>query len=100
MPVLQFPKLTPARQAERILAAWAAGNQPLLQQELLKSQNLECQAVEAADQERLELLMALSEGLLRSPDPLAGGRRDPSIRRCLELLAHLAAASRVSPGAN
>jgi hypothetical protein len=100
MPVVQFPKLTPARQAERILAAWAAGNQLLLQQELLKSQCLECEAGEALDQERLELLMALSEDMLRTHDPLAGGRRHPSVRRCLDLLAHLATASRVSPGAN
>jgi len=100
MPVLQFPKLTPARQAERILAAWATGNQLLLQQELQRSQRLDCEDYAALDQERLELLLALSEGMLRTPDPLAGGRRDASVRRCLDLLAHLAAASRVSPGAN
>ena len=100
MPVLQFPKITPARQAERILAAWASGNQPLLQQELLKSQRLECEASEALDQERLELLMALSEDMLRTQDSIADGLPKPSVRRCLDLLAHLAAASRVSPGAN
>jgi hypothetical protein len=30
--------------------------------------------------------------MLRAGDPLSQGRRDPAVRRCLDLLAHLAQA--------
>lgn len=79
-------KVTPARQAERILAAWASGNEPLLHQELRRSRELGCTTGGGLDEERLELLQAASEGLLR---------KDRTAGRCLDLLAHLAQA----PGA-
>ncbi len=89
----------PALQAGRILQAFAAGNNPLLHQELQKGRNLGLTAAPALEQEQFELLRALSEGMLHAGDPLSQGRRDPAIRRCLELLAHLAQAPAVRPRA-
>jgi hypothetical protein len=96
MPISDCSPLTPARQAGRILAAWAAGDEPLLRQELQKSQNLDCSSRPGLDEERLELLMAISEGMMRVPHRLQTGRKDPAVRRCLDLLAHLAQ----TPGAD
>lgn len=92
MPITDCSPLTPARQAGRILAAWAAGDEPLLRQELLRSQNLDYSSRPGLDEERLELLMAVSEGMMRAPHHLQSARRDPAVRRCLDLLAHLAQA--------
>lgn len=97
MPLADTLEVTPARQAKRILAAWAAGDGPLLREELQKSQQLTCATGHGLDEERLELLLAVSQGLLRSPDPLLGGREDPALRRCLDLLAHLAQAAPATP---
>ena|SRR5579872_1234544 len=82
--------VNPSLQAERILAAWESGNELLLRQELRKTQSLPCAVARGLDEERLELLQALSEGMLRTAAPLSDARRDPAIRRCLDLLAHLA----------
>ena len=90
MPMTDCSPLTPARQAGRILAAWAAGDEPLLRQELRNSQNLDYSSRPGLDEERLELLMAVSEGMMRVPRRLQSGRKDPAVRRCLDLLAHLA----------
>lgn len=90
MPSPNCSPLTPARQAGRILAAWAAGDEPLLRQELQKSQNVDCSSRPGLDEERLELLMAVSEGMMRVPHRLQTGAKDPAVRRCLDLLAHLA----------
>jgi len=78
---------TPSLQAERILAAWESGNEPLLHQELRKSQKLDYAMVHGLDEERVELLQAVSEGMLRA---VSHDRRDPAVRPCLDLLAHLA----------
>ena len=87
--------VTPARQAERILAAWDSGDRPLLRQELHSSRRLSSHEYSPGmDEERLELLTAITENMLRAPDPLLTGHKDPSIRRCLDLLVHL---SRHSP---
>ena|SRR5581483_2348916 len=88
-PVQKLP-VTPSLQAERILAAWASGDKTRLRQELRKSQQLDAPAARGLDEERFELLQAVSEGMLRASDPLSHGRRDPAVRRCLDLLAHLA----------
>jgi len=88
----KLPPVTPSGQAERILKAWAAGNQPLLHQELERGQGLRCAPGRGLDEERLELLQAVSHGMLRAPDVLQSGKNDPSVRRCLDLLAHLAQA--------
>lgn len=90
MPITDCSPLTPARQAGRILAAWAAGDEPLLRQELQNSQNLDYASRPGLDEERVELLMAVSEGMMRVPHRLQGGRPDSAVRRCLDLLAHLA----------
>ena len=82
-------KVTPARQAERILAAWATGDQSSIQQELENSRGLAAGS-RGLDEERLELLQAVSEGMLRSPRPVRGDWDDPALRRCLDLLTHLA----------
>ncbi len=79
--------VTPARQAERILAAWESGDEPLLHQELRKSQKLDYPLVQGVDEERMELLQAVSKGMLRA---VSQDRRDPAVRPCLDLLAHLA----------
>lgn len=92
MPIRDCSPFTPARQAGRILAAWAAGDEPLLRQELLRSQNLDDCSRPALEEERLELLMAVSEGMMREPHRLPSGSNDPAVRRCLDLLAHLAQA--------
>jgi hypothetical protein len=82
-------KVTPALQAERILAAWASGDEPSIQQELQNSRSLAAAGL-GLDEERLELLQAVSEGMLRSPKAVRGGWEDPALRRCLDLLTHLA----------
>ena len=75
-------------QAGRILDAWASGNQPLLQRELENSRQLSPSGrMTGIDEERVELLRAISEGMLRSAGPLAV---DPAVRRCLDVLRHLA----------
>jgi len=91
---------TPDRLAERILAAWESGNELLLRQELRKTQSLGCVAAGGLDEERLELLQALSRDMLRPATPLSEGRRDPAVRRCLDLLAHLAQRHCSTIGAN
>ena len=100
MPLADTLIPNPARQAGRILEAFAAGNQPLLQQELEKSQCLGSPALRGLEEERLELLQAASEAMLRLGDPLSEGRRDPAVRRCLDLLAHLAQTRPVSYDSN
>jgi hypothetical protein len=95
MPSTEIQQLNPALQAGRILAAFAAGNMPLLHQELQRSRTFGCAATPALEQEQFELLRALSEGMLRVGDPVSHGRRDPAVRRCLDLLAHLAQAPAV-----
>lgn len=97
MPSTEILQPNPALQAGRILQAFAAGNTPLLHQELQKSRNLGHTAAPALEQEQFELLRALSEGMLRAGDPLSHGRSDPAIRRCLDLLAHLAQTPAVNP---
>lgn len=93
----EIPHLNPAFQAGRILDAFADGNISLLHQELQRSRSLGHAATPALEQEQFELLRALSEGMLRAGDPLSQGRRDPAIRRCLDLLTHLAQAPVVNP---
>lgn|SRR5581483_4493270 len=91
---MTFPQtalnVTPALQAERILMAWESGDESLLRQELRKTQKVGSAAARGLDEERLELLQAVSEGMLRATDPFCHGRKDPAVRRCLDLLAHLA----------
>ncbi len=80
--------LNTALQAERILKAWASGDEPSLHRELQKSRQLSrLSQAPGMDEERMELLLAVTEGMLSSPDPLAS---DPPVRRCLDLLKHLA----------
>ena len=86
----EISQSSPAFQAVRILEAFSAGNQPLLYHELQKTRHLGPATAPGLEEERLELLRAVSEGMLRAGDPLSLGRRDPAIRRCLDLLAHLA----------
>ena len=92
--------LTPAHHAGRILAAWAAGDEPWLQRELQNSQKLDCGSGKSLDQERLELLQAVSQGMMRLPARGAGDRHDPAVRSCLDLLTHLAKAPGVAPASN
>ena len=89
-----------ALQAGRILEAFASGNEPLLQQELHNSQGLGNATAPGLEQERWELLQALSEGMLRSGNRLSEGRRDPAVRRCLDLLAHLAHGPAANPNSS
>ena len=79
--------VTPTLQAKRILAAWESGDEPLLHQELRKSQKLDYAIVHGLDEERMELLQAVSQGMLQA---VSQDRRDPAVRPCLDLLAHLA----------
>jgi hypothetical protein len=90
MTFVETTNATPARHAERILAAWESGDEPLLRQELRETLNLGYTAAGGLDEERLELLQALSAGMLRTAAPVSDGRRNPAVRRCLDLLAHLA----------
>ena len=82
----------PALQAGRILEAFASGNEPLLHQELRRSRDFEPASLPGLEQERFELLQALSEGMLRSGNLILDGHKNPAVRRCLDLLAHLALA--------
>lgn len=99
MPFADIVTLNPARQAGRILEAFASGNEPLLHQELQRSQ-YPGSPRQGLEEERLELLQAASERMLRAGDPLGEGRRDPAVRRCLDLLAHLAQARHFSYDSN
>ena len=98
MPFPDTLNVNPAGQAGRILQAFASGNEPLLQQELQRSQTLGIAANRGLEEERFELLHALSLGMLRACGSLSEGRRDPAVRRCLDLLGHLAQAPSVKPG--
>ncbi len=81
--------LTPADQAARILAAWTSQNATGLHEELQRSLELSwTPQAGCAEEERLQLLRALTEGMQDAPDPLTPG--DPKLRRCLDLLRHLA----------
>ena len=78
--------MTPSGQAARILAAWRSRNTVGLHEELERTRQLtepRCPVQE----ERLELLRAVTEGMRHSPDPLTNV--DPKLRRCLDLLRHL-----------
>jgi hypothetical protein len=80
---------TPADQAARILAAWTSQNATGLHEELRRSLALSSeQPVWGLQEERLQLLRALTEGMQDAPDPLTPA--DPKLRRCLDLLRHLA----------
>ncbi|GEM_PF-3341947 len=100
MPVADAPAVNPVRQAGRILEAFASGNQGLLYQELQRTQLPAPPAIGGLEEERLELLQAVSEGMLRAGDPLSQARRDPALRRCLDLLTHLAQARPVNYDSN
>ena len=100
MATAEISTLSPAHQAERILAAWDAGDEPLLRKELHNSQHLRYAPELGWDEERLELLRAASQGILRAPIPLTETRPDPAVRRCLDLLAHLARTSAPLPRSN
>jgi hypothetical protein len=81
--------LTPADQAARILAAWTSQNATGLHEELQRSLELSsAQPAWGVQEERLQLLRALTEGMQDAPDPLTP--EDPKLRRCLDLLRHLA----------
>jgi hypothetical protein len=83
------PTLTPADQAARILAAWTSQNATGLHEELQRSLELSAgQPAWGIQEERLQLLRAVTEGIKDVPDPLTPG--DPKLRRCLYLLRHLA----------
>lgn len=80
---------TPADQAARILAAWTSRNATGLHEELQRSLELSsAQAAWGIVEERLQLLQAVTEGMQDATDPLTTG--DPKLRRCLDLLRHLA----------
>ena|SRR5579864_2664933 len=100
MPLADTLSTSPSFQAGRILEAFASGNEPLLHQELRKTRNLGRLPAHGLEEERFELLQAVSEGMLRFPNPLAEGRRDPAVRRCLDLLAHLAQVPGAALGPN
>ena len=100
MPLADTLSTSPARQAGRILEAFASGNEPLLHQELQRSREISCTGARGLEAERLELLQALAAGMLRSRTPLAEGRKDPAVRRCLDLLAHLAQVPRARGNAH
>ncbi|HLK49912.1 MAG TPA: hypothetical protein VKT49_17335 [Bryobacteraceae bacterium] len=90
MPLADTLSTSPALQAGRILEAFASGNEPLLHEELQKTRNLRRSLSPGLEEERFELLQALAEGMLRFRARLSEGRKDPGVRRCLDLLAHLA----------
>jgi len=81
--------LTPADQAARILAAWTSQNATGLHEELRRSLEISfAQPALAIQEERLQLLRAVTEGIQDAPDPLT--LEDPKLQRCLYLLRHLA----------
>lgn len=80
----------PARQASKILMAWASGNEPLLQKELWKSHQPLGGPLTGVEEERMELLQAASVGMLAASRPLRSESRDSQVRCCLDLLRHLA----------
>jgi hypothetical protein len=89
MPVSDLASVTPAHQAARILAAWTSRNSVGLHEELRRSFDLCCpDQSRGLQEERLQLLQAVAEGMRHAPDPLQAG--DRKLERCLELLRHLA----------
>jgi len=87
--MLSDTSLTPAHQAARILAAWTQQNATGLDEELRKGLELAtAEHVPGIQDERLQLLRAVTEGIKDAPDPLTPS--DPKLRRCLFLLRHLA----------
>ena len=89
MPVSDLASVTPAHQAARILAAWTSRNSAGLHEELRRSFDLCCpDHSRGLQEERLQLLQAVAEGMQHAPDPLRAG--DRKLERCLDLLRHLA----------
>lgn len=89
MPVSDLTSVTPAHQAARILAAWTCRNSVGLHEELRRSFDLCCpDHSRGLQEERLQLLQAVAEGMQHAPDPLRAG--DRKLERCLDLLRHLA----------
>jgi len=89
MPQTTSSFVTPAYQAARILDAWSSRNSSGLHEELRRSMDLACPDQPwSLDEERLQLLRAVAEGIQHAPDPLTTG--DAKLRRCLDLLRHLA----------
>jgi hypothetical protein len=87
--ILSDTSTTPADQAARILAAWTSQNASGLHEELQRSLELSStQTAWGIVEERLQLLQAVTEGMQDAPNPLTAG--DPKLRRCLDLLRHLA----------
>jgi hypothetical protein len=88
MTLIEQSSLTPAGQAARILAAWVSQNATGFHEELQKSLELSsAQPVAGIQEERLQLLRAVTEGIQDIADPLTPD--DPKLRRCLYLLRHL-----------
>ena len=89
MTLLDPSTLTPADQAARILAAWTSQNATGLHEELQRSLELSsAQPPWSFQDERLQLLRAVSQGMQDAADPLTPG--DRKLQRCLDLLRHLA----------
>lgn len=61
----------------------------MLQKELRTIRESSSKAATGLEQERFELLQAISESMLQTA-PILPSRKEPAMRRCLELLEHLA----------
>ena len=90
-PVLQHATSTSAQCAVAILQAWIAGDTRKVRDELDHSLVL-AEPVERRnhDEERLELLGAVSRRLIDCIDDARWSDTDPQVSLCVSLLAHLA----------
>ena len=89
MTLVNAPAPQPAYQAARILNAWRSRNAAGLREELERSLELpEDPKAGSMQEERCQLLRAITVGIKDSPNPLTPD--DAKLRRCLDLLQHLA----------
>lgn len=77
--------------AGALLRAWAQGNPAALGLELDRSSQANCES-DTCEQERLQLLSAVSDTLRNCSSPFSPDTADPAVEVCIRLLSHLAGA--------
>ncbi len=83
--------LTPAKQAGIILSAWVRSDHETFHRELQQALQIPTSPrTSQLEQERAELLCAVSTRLRTCPDPLTDDFTDPVLRLCINLLSHVA----------
>lgn len=80
-----------SRQANKILRAWINQDQAALREECQRGMGLDCcDELSSLEEEQMELLQALMEGLQQTQPLFDGEAPHPAVDACVDLLMHLA----------